>query len=474
MIKKLKILSSALLFLLFIACVTTLKAQEKPAGMESLSPSQTSGDDDKDSPVNLLASFGYSQIAGASYVGMRFQPDLSIGKLGIGLDVPVLFNVKTWKFYDEEFKGGVGPLRLITYARWGHKKVDPVFIQIGELNNTYLGYGILVNNYTNCASYDQRKFGLSYDVLVKNFIGIEGIYSDFNFASLNLLGIRPYVKPLGLTKIPILKNIDIGLTYVTDHDKTRPFDSLDTQNNYYVRNGINAAAVDMGVMLINNDILGWRFYTQYGRLLKVKSDSLINNLNAITDSTKLQFAKKYKDGQGESVGTEFRINMGSFLTTNIRLERLFNQDYFIPQFFDVMYEIDKDKKIYNLGLTEGYSGTYGSLSFNFIKRIYVKGSLMMPDNVSEKTPAFLRLDLDASRLFKQISLTGTYTKGNIITMSDAFVIDDNSLITVNAAYKFFPWLLVGMIYQRTYMKGENGVFEPAEVYSPYVALNFKL
>ena len=184
----------ALLFSCFL-WTSSIYAQDKE--IKDLLPSEMKTAD-KDKPFKLLGNFGYMRVGNSDYFGLRIQPEISFLKFGIGLDIPVYVNLTKlpgkWDLYTDEFKGGVGALRLISYARWGVRKADPFFIRVGMLDNTTVGYGLLVENYTNSISFDQKKFGLNFDILVKNFIGLEGLYSDFNAASFNLMAIRPYIK----------------------------------------------------------------------------------------------------------------------------------------------------------------------------------------------------------------------------------------------------------------------------------------
>ena len=473
---KRKSLNILILVFIFFVEALTLNAQEQPPRMEGDLPSEINNKANKDNPFGINAEVGYMKFAEVDYIGLRISPDISFLKFGIGLDIPVMFNINTWDLYTNEFNGGVGALRLISYARWGIKKSDPVFIKFGELSNVNLGYGILINNYSNSISYDQRKFGLSFDILIKKVIGIEGIYSDFNFVSLNLLGIRPYIKPFGATKIKILKNLDIGLSYVTDHDNTyKPLSTNDYERNMFVKEGIHAFAGDIGIHLINKPAFNFKIFAQYGGLLKsdtlkkLYQKQLASYPGLLTEST----LSDYNNGQGQSVGSEFRINIGKLFITNIRIERLFNSDHFIPQFFDEIYEINKDAKMYNLGYSKKCQGIYSSLTLNFIGRIYAKGSLLMPDNLDTDFPALLKIDLDASGLTKHISITGSYIKGNITNMNNAFILDNYSLINATVNYKFNPWLLVGVKYQRTYSINEDEIFLPVELYFLYFGLNFK-
>ncbi|MEP1891650.1 MAG: hypothetical protein ABJJ14_08275, partial [Cyclobacteriaceae bacterium] len=55
----------------------------------------------------------YTQIGSNAYVGVVLSPEFRIGKVGVGLSVPILYGLDDQKVRTEIFKGGVGPLRLV-------------------------------------------------------------------------------------------------------------------------------------------------------------------------------------------------------------------------------------------------------------------------------------------------------------------------------------------------------------------------
>lgn len=161
------------------------------------SPNQmTSGLPRVDSLSQFSGSLGYTRIGDQDFVGLRIRPEISLFKFGIGLDVPLFFNIKDGSIRKEEFENGVGLLRMIRYVRYGMKRKDAVYLRVGELNNTYLGFGILVNNYTNSTSFERRKIGLEYDFRINKQWGIEGFYNDFDFSSFNLMVFVLITNPL--------------------------------------------------------------------------------------------------------------------------------------------------------------------------------------------------------------------------------------------------------------------------------------
>jgi len=436
-----------------------------------------------DKQSSLGALLGYTDIGGEQFVGIRLQPEFVLGKLGFGLDVPILFNIEDWKLRTEEYKDGIGWLRMIRYVSWGVKKRDPFYIRVGDLTGSYIGYGMLVDNYTNSISFEKRKLGASFDLLVGNLVGIEGLYSDFDMSSFNMFAIRPYVKPFGRTSIPIVKTIDFGFTYVTDHDKTKIklTDSTDYQNEF-IEDGMNAWALDMGIMPVNMSFMQVKVYAQYGNLLKNKSqllqDSINHHIAAGFDGDSAMMVN-YGGSHGFGIGVDFKFKAGGdALRVDMRIERLWYEKYFMPQFFNAGYEFNKDAKLFALSQTDGKKGIYGALAITAMEKVRIGGSLMIPDNVSEIAPAVVTLDLDASKLMEKVIIQGQYVKGGLIGLEDAFKLDDRSLMNIRLAYRMYKFLIVGMDYKWTWSKvtDEDGSlrFKATNYAYPYIGFNMPL
>jgi hypothetical protein len=428
----------------------------------------------------LGAYFGYSNIGGESVVGFRVQPDLQIGKLGIGLDIPVQFNLTTKKFRTDEFQDGVGLLRMIRFLSWGIKKQDNIYFRVGELNYAYLGYGGLIDNYSNSISFDKRKIGVDLDFMFNKFLGIEILYSDVNLKSLNLLGVRPYIRPLAFTGIPIIKTFDIGFQYVTDRDNTGAMvsgDATSNHNTFLGSAGMSGQAVDMGMLLLNMPMVRLVAYGSLARLQKNTSVTLGDSLSALSVGASPDFisaVQNYNDGYGASAGLDLRFKfLGNILRMDAKVERLWYTDNFIPHFFDVTYEMNKDARILSAVTAKAQQGVYADLALTVLDKILVSGGMMMPDNMGQGNPALLRLKLDGSKLSKAILLEGEYVKGGLTNYADALTLDERSLMTVRAAYGIAKMFYVGVDYNWTWAN-VGGKFVPSSYWAPYVGMKFDL
>ncbi|VXD11866.1 hypothetical protein [Marinoscillum sp. 108] len=415
-----------------------------------------------------------TQIDDQYFVGLVLNPEFSIGKVGVGLNVPVLYGLDDQSIRTEIFKDGVGAARLITYIRYGVQKADPVYVKVGQLNNTMVGFGGLINNYTNSTSFEKRKVGLHYDLNVKGLAGIDGVYSDFSPGSFNLFAIRPYVRPMAWTPIPIVRTFEFGATIVRDKDQSKIVTSDSTSTSYlFTRNGIGAFGLDMGVTLLRVPFIQIDLFATYSKL-NVTSEVLTDSLesNYATTNEPSIMSDGFENGSGASVGINFRFHfIADILSTDVRIERLNYSDHYLPQFFDATYEINKDARIYALGGAEKMSGFYGSLTGHILKKVQLGGSLMIPDDVTEATPATVRVNADLDRLADKFSFHGSYIKGNLTDLGDTFKFDERSLAKLRVIYHLNKFLAAGFDYYWAFTPTADGGYKPTKYVSPYFGVS---
>jgi hypothetical protein len=443
-----------------------LKAQISIDEFDSFNPSSQVG-----------GNLGYSNIGGENYVSMRLQPELSFGKWGLGLNIPLYFNLENGEFRKDEYQDAGALWRMIMYVRYGVKKHNPIYAKVGMLTNEFLGYGMLINNYDNSASFDKRRTGVSADILIKEMVGFEFIYSDFDNTSMNLLAVRPYIRPFSKSPIKVISKFDVGFSYVTDHDETSVEIDGVTYKNQFIKDGMSAWAIDAGTYLINRKILIVSPFISYGNLNKNESPELKETLNYLAtemseaDSTHIV---NYDKGTGFSVGIRARLNfLGNVLRADARIERLWYSDYFLPQFFDAGYTISKDAKVLSLAGVQKKAGIYGSASVSVIDMLMFSASLLIPDGVNEMNPGSIQLILHSKEIGPFI-ISGQYYKGGLSSFStkEIFNFDERSLATTRIAYKVNKYLTTGFDYKWSWARNDKDVFETSNYISPYVGFRF--
>ncbi len=159
------------------------------------------------------------------------------------------------------------------------------------------------------------------------------------------------------------------------------------------------------MVLLNIPFIQIDLFAGYSKL-NVESDTL----SALAASQSKSFTK----GSGVSAGLNFRFKfIADVLATDVRLERLTYSDNYLPQFFDAIYELDKDRKIQSLLDVKQVSGIYGSLTGHILNKVQIGGSLLLPDNISAETPATVRVNADLERLADKVSMNASYIKGGL-------------------------------------------------------------
>lgn len=414
---------------------------------------------------NFTGGFTYTQIGEENYVGLVLSPEFTFGKVGVGLNVPLLYGLESKSIRTEMFKNGVGAARLIRYVRYGVQKRDPVYVKVGELSGLMLGYGGLINNYSNSTSYEKRKVGLHADINYKRFVGLEMMYSDFDPTSLNLFAARPYVRPLATLSTPIINTLEAGVSFVIDKDQTNIPTSDSTSTSYeFTKNGVKAFGIDMGITVLKSPFIQIDVFANYSKLI-IKNDSLTSFANS---SNKPDF----KTGSGFSAGTNFRFHfIADVFSTDVRIERLTYTDHYLPQFFNSVYELKKDTRIESLISTEKKSGIYGKLEGHVLQKLTLGGSLLIPDNISETAPAIVQLNADMERLADKFSMHGSYVKGNLENLGDAFTFDENSLAKLRFIYHLNRFLATGVDYYWAFTPVSDGSYEATKYVMPYFGVS---
>ena len=117
------------------------------------------------------------------YNQISFRPEITYNKLGVGLDVNIYIDAngelysKNWMF--SNFDTSLETIMdKIYYLRWGNRN-DNFYFRAGSLPSITLGYGALVDRYSNSLEYPQvKKIGLNL-IAGNDKIKFEYIHSDF-------------------------------------------------------------------------------------------------------------------------------------------------------------------------------------------------------------------------------------------------------------------------------------------------------
>ncbi len=396
---------------------------------------------------------GATVIDGKAFYLINIAPELSFGNLGVGLDLNLRIGTDG-KIRKEDFDEGYDYLRIVRYVRWAQKG-DAFYVRLGQLDYSRLGHGFILYNYRNSPSYDLRKVGLELDLNFEKF-GLETIYSDF--ARAGVLGMRGYVKPLKFTtlaKVPVINNLETGVTFVTDLDKNanRMYDA--TTGTAKDNGSISAVGMDIGLPIISYSILKSSLYFDYATILDY--------------------------GAGAAAGIDLQFSGLGILTLSAKYERRWLGDEFLPSYFNSMYEQERftpldtirfTSKAMALKSAKANEGYYGELVVSVLNTLHIIGGYQAP--VGVKNQGLLHLQLITGDVIPVLQLSAGYDKRNV---GSVFKVDNNSVLYAEVGYKPYPFMVVSMLYQWTFqekkdLKNRVVGYEPQRRIEPKVSFVF--
>lgn len=393
----------------------------------------------------LSGGLGYTAIDGESYANIFLAPEISLGKVGVGLSINLLYNTRNGQIRDQDWDEGYDYLRLVRYVRYGWKG-DPFYTRIGVLDAHRIGHGFIINYYSNAASWDGRKIGLALDLDLGRW-GVESMTS--NLGRGEIFGGRLFFRPIkGLTSIPVIGNFSIAMSYVTDLD---PDENRETSGDK-----VSIYGFDVELPFVDYPIFWTAVYADYARI----SDF----------------------GSGSAVGITARLkNLGGLASIEARLERRWLGSEFIPGYFDGFYEIDKFSPqggagIYKTDLLlsqQGKSkGIFGELYASFIGLLDVFGNFQKLD--AKPGSGSLHFGAFSQPKLPVIALEASYDKRGVGSFSDAFTFDDRSIARIGMGYKIKPYLFLFMDYIWTFRFDEESErYVPQERYAPRLVFSYE-
>lgn len=386
----------------------------------------------------MTGGIGLTSIDGNPYYLIFLRPELTFGKIGLGLELNLRVG-EDGKLRKEDWDETYDYFRIIRYLRYGLKR-DPLYARAGALDYARLGHGSVVYLYRNSPSYDLRRIGLELDADFGDF-GFESIYSDFGAEP--LIGLRSYVRPLQLTEaaaIPILGNMEVGATYAADlHPNADISNSVDALGRTVQRNNgtLSIIGIDIGFPLLSLDILNSTLYADYAKILEY--------------------------GSGVALGIDLNFSGLGAVTLAAKYERRFNGDQYLPSYFDAFYEKERfvshndpaantilQSKANTLRKTKSSEGYYGELWVSVLGTLNIVGGYYSP--VGVRNAGILHLELETGNALPGIYLSGGYDKKNV---GSVFKVDNNSILHGQVGYFPYPFLLVSMLYEWTFVEDKD-------------------
>lgn len=406
-----KLFCSALLLLLI--CAAPLAAQDTATKKATDTLMKETG--------LLEAGMGVVWIDGKSHFSFTITPDISLGKLGAGLRIELLFDMTdNFKFRKVAWEGGAGAWRMIDYIRWGKKedvtadKKDPVYVKIGRLENAYLGHGFILGYYNNAANYEQRKIGMALDLDFGTF-GLETLTSTLGMVE--VLGGRIYYRPLFASKIPVFDKLEIGATFVGDFD-------LDGS-----RDKMMVWGLDLGLPVLRLPILHATLYADFAQIVDY--------------------------GNGVAAGLHVGLpGLIGLFRLDAKLEYRNVGDKFIPTYFNALYDMErKTDKPLTLDAITGTSGWFGELSGQVLGIVKIVGNYQQADGVPNS--GILHVEAGLQKLIPGFKFIAAYDKTGLDKLGDMFTFDERSVASMEIRFRLNPFLVVSMLYRWNFIWNEE-------------------
>lgn len=322
--------------------------------------------------TSLTGAMGSATVDGEQYYRITMRPEIPVGNWGVALDIELFItpdggiSSRGWQF-GSATRAVDSFLRKIYYVRYGHPR-DPLYVRVGALDDVTLGYGLIMDGYSNAMEYPGvKKTGvvLNMENVAGSGLNLQGMINhvqDFQ-AGGALVGLRAWRRAVGRIELGATGVIDLnqysGVDEVVYHDPTRDmpesliqqlrelseeypddprFEELLTRREIFNRDKVDAhrfgmVGLDAAYPLINGRRLSLRLYGQWAMLLD-DSPTLTER-----EADSLGVAPGITKAEGWGIGAPgLWWEMGSI---RAQLEFRHFVDDFNSGYFDRMYELDR-------------------------------------------------------------------------------------------------------------------------------------
>jgi len=404
----------------------------EPMPEEIPSTEDTPEDVDGDTPTPPKKPFGMGlgigsvTLDGVLYNQLALRPEINIGKIGVGLDL-VIYIDNEGNVRSDEWDIKNDPSLLldkIMFIRYGEKS-DPVWVKYGSMESVTLGYGGLMNGYSNMMEFPSvRRVGINTGFNVGPVSGeiFLSNVKDFSRGG-TLLGLRTAYTvsedfPLSIgVNVVSDANMFSGLKDGDDDSYPDIFDDFPTDPAYSIDTDSDGIADDDPLELdIDGDGLTDILYPgTYGDL--VVTDTLILDSNIVRKATPFSLKNNSASALGWSIDIGYPIFKSKAFSLDVYSE--FNNLKF-PEAVTVDSTFTRIKRN-GTGITiPGIrSSILGLLNISLEYRI-VNGSFL---------PGFFDQSYDLNRV-----VTRSDGEKTSILTKDMFMFDDSSNNFSSAGY----------------------------------------
>ena len=455
---------SSTIGILFLFLIRSLPAQNEPQTALAEGDRGLSAMGHSDLLTSGLYGGGLTFINGDAYVQLQLQPDIPLGKIGVGLDLILLYNPYAEgaepQILAEDGESWDNPstwLRLVRYIRYG-QPYDPFHFRFGELDYLTIGHGSIMSGYSN---YDRR--GLRVNLRnSENRFGAETMLNDIGNPT--IFGGRVFWRPFQREENNnMLTRFELGATYLTD---------INPDFQEVGEEPLSAVGFDVGFPIFETSTFRLDLYDDIAFLntlsgASAASEELLTPLTPLIRGEENLTATNL--AWGNAVGVGFNFTQAIF-----KIEYRIFGDGYIPSVFDYTYESAKSlspepdmPQFFGLEtITEPRRGFFSQFIWHPLPQIHFLSTLEDYTNSQPK----LYMGVTESGLVPRLSLRAFYTKrdigeaGETNFVVDLFDLDEKSAFSVEVRYEIFPPFETIAIREYTFRRVDtaDGVsqFEP--------------
>jgi len=487
-------------------------------------------------PFSMGLGIGSATLDGVLYNQLALRPEINIWKVGIGLDL-VLYVDNEGNMRNEEWDIENDPgllLDKILYVRYG-RVTDPVWIKYGSIEGKTMGYGGLMNSYSNMMEFPTvRRVGINTGFNIGP-VGGELFLSNIKDMSRGgtIAGFR--MAYTVSDDIPLT----IGVNYITDANmfsglKDKDSDSypdifddfpddstlwndtdgdgwpdpghgdsvldslididadgdniIDANENedeidlkatpFSLKNNkaiTNALSFDIGYPILDSDLMTLKVYSEYNQL---------NFPGFITsDST---FKRPERSGSGITLPG---LRSTLFGILNLSLEYRMISGSYVPQFFDQAYDLNrvvtstvegetfvrtKDMVVFESYADSSKSnGLFGSAGLNLFDLVNFTASYAnMKADTTELKSFNAYLNLNTDNIPKISSAMAYYQRNNDDDPFDYENPTENTIMGYRVGYELSKGVSLIWDFRQFYRDDGTGKMEPIQQTNIETTFNF--
>jgi hypothetical protein len=392
---------------------------------------------------------GFTKIDDAYFLQIKPRFSLSLGAIGVGVELPL--NVRVWPregsdedhfglLRKEDWDEDLEWLKIVRHVRLG-KKGSKLYLRYGELAGD-IGHGTIVGRYMNNVDLNTFRAGAQFDVNTK-WGGFETLVGDVDDLGRDtqdskMVALRMYSKPYAWAtggKDSILNRLRVGISWASDINAPTSLGAGDAEATDPTVSSSQKAVIygaDADLQVFQNALLTLTPYIDYNR----------------TD----------RGGWGFHAGlmAVAKLPIGLDLKLPVRLEyRRFTQNY-LPAYYGTFYEIErfaysrdgavmpKWAWLNAQNKDEGINGLYGEAAFDFLNLVQIGGIYEAYLGHSSNLNVFVNVPA-----LKILQFKAYYARINIEGLDDLLKFDERSSAVAQVRYELIKSVyLVGRASRR--------------------------